>query len=851
MSNLSQVWGEVESLLQDGISLIPVRDKDELNKYGETLVSKSPYGSWKEFQNRQVNKDELWQLMEQRDTTAVGIVCGQVSGNLEVIDIDVKYKAGIDAILFKDILTFYPDLYHRLRIHKTPSTGYHIIYRVEGKHPVPGNLKLAGRMSTPEELEQQRIRGIKRPNKEVNFLETRGEGGYILAPPSMGYQVHQDVIIPVISWEERCSLIRLCESYTEIIKEQPKPRPTKAEDTWYDENPFEHYNRVVDPVELIESFGWKFSHKNNLFLWFTRPDKQRGVSLSWNIERRIYYVFTSSTELQASRGYHAATLLAELKFAGNKSETYHWLTSNGFGKVKPSVEATVIKQAVSSGKDIPANFSLSAKTEYTAQAGRLKEDHPFGIFIKYDADEEKHAVSREALTYVAKELGFRYHDGDLVKINGYTLKRVSERYFQDYLKEYIHEEDADEYENLCNIYESFMQKNGKYTIQRLEILDLSNVLTDNRNTSYKFYINGYLTITAEDIVFNDYSTFTGFVWEERIQLREYKKGSGGKFVDYLNLAVTDPDQAANVLGYLSHEYKDETTGYIIVLTEQCPDPKQGGGSGKNVFCNLLKLTTTYTSKPGAQAKFDEKFFQSWNRQRIFGISDVPKNFDFAFLKEPATGSFIWKKLFKDEVEVDVMDAPKFVVQTNFSYENSDGGLKRRIVPLEFTNFFTLAGGLDVHFGCHFPNGWNKDDYAGFDTFIAMAIQKWMKSGNKLHSTELSETGWLKQWEQTYGNATGFILDNWDSWVLETYVTNETFKRTMEQYYNDNNIVKSYWPSSAKLNNAILSYSEKHKVGFNKDVTKRFANGRFKCRVFCPNGKSLPVDDDSDDDTPPF
>lgn len=41
------------------------------------------------------------------------------------------------------------------------------------------------------------------------------------------------------------------------------------------------------------------------------------------------------------------------------------------------------------------------------------------------------------------------------------------------------------------------------------------------------------------------------------------------------------------------------------------------------------------------------------------------------------------------------------MQTNYSYEITDGGLKRRIIPLEFTNFFTDRGGLDVHFKAHF------------------------------------------------------------------------------------------------------------------------------------------------------
>lgn len=848
MSTLSQVWSQVETLLSDNISLIPVRDKDEINKYGDVLVAKSAYGKWKEFQNRRMTKEELWHALDSHNTNAVAIICGAISGNMEVLDIDVKYNPGIDAVLFADLNNFYPELFHKLRIHKTPSGGYHIIYRVDPLHPVPGSYKLAGRYATEQEIQAQIDRGSKRPNKEVNYLETRGESGYILSPPSLGYAIHQDKPIPVLTWEERCSLIRLCESYTTIIKETPKPKPTKSEDSWYDENPFEHYNRATDPTELVTEYGWKFSHENTHFIWYTRPDKQRGVSLSWNKEKNIFYVFTSSTELQANRGYHPSSILAELGFAGDKSKTYRWLIDNGFGIVKPSVEASIVKKAAHGNGNLPSNFSEGAKEQLQQQSLQLKKDHPFGEFIKYDADEEKYTVSREALTYVSKHLGFRYFDGDLVRITGNTIAYVTERIYQDTIKAYIHEEDADEYEKLCNIYESFIQKNGKFTIQRLEILDTSLLLKDDKNTCYKFYQNGYLKITAKDIAFNSYEDFSNLIWEHKIQPRNYNTGNGGKFVDYLKHAVIDTDQASKVLGYLSHEYKDETTGYIIVLTEQCPDPKEGGGSGKNVFCNLLKLTTTYTSKPGSQAKFDEKFFQSWNRQRIFGISDVPKNFDFLFLKEPATGSFIWKKLFKDELEVDVEDAPKFVVQTNYSYEITDGGLKRRIIPIEFTNFFTIAGGLDIHYGCHFPNGWTEEDYAGFDNLIANSVQLWMKGGNKLKATELTETGWIKQWEQTYGNATGFILDNWEEWSTEGYITNEKFKKSFEQYFNDNNIVKGYWPSSSKINNAISSYANKHGFGFKKDFSKRFSNGIFKSRIFFDNGLDPKEDQE---EVPPF
>jgi hypothetical protein len=821
MSNLSQVWSQVETLLADGVSLIPVRDKREGDK-----EAKTPYYLWKQYQERRMSQTELWHEMEAKNTTAIAIICGTISGYLEVIDVDTKYKEGVAGTLFAIMQKNFPDLYDKLRIHRTPSGGYHILFRVANP-PVdfPGNVKLAGRYATQEEL-------VEKPkSKTYNFLETRGEAGYILCPPSLGYSVHQDNDIPLISWDDRCNLINICRSLNEIIEVKPIAKPTKAQSNYYQENPFDDFNQRCDFPSILSLHGWKFHSNNANRQYFTRPDKDKGVSASFHTEHRVFWAFTSSTEFEENKGYKPTDVLLKLEFDGDTKKLYSYLVSNSYGVVKPAIEQQVIKHQALANKPLPANFSTEAQAEYIMQVERLKEDHPFGIFIKYDSDEEKYTVSREALTIVARELGFRYHDGDLVKITGHTIKHVTERLFQDSIKDYIREEDPEEYESLCNIYEAFMQKNGKFTIQRLAILDASLLLTDEQYISYKFYKNGYLTITPDDIAFSDYTGFTNLIWEDKIQPRDYTHGTGGKFLEYLKLAVTNPDQASSILGYLSHEYKDETTGYIIVLTEQCPDPKMGGGSGKNVFCNLLKQTTTYTSKPGAQAKFDEKFFQSWNRQKIFGISDVPKNFDFLFLKEPATGSFIWKKLFKDEVEVDVGDAPKFVVQTNYSYEISDGGLKRRIIPLEFTPFFTNAGGLDVHFGCHFPNGWSPEDYAGFDTFIALSIQKWMKGGNKLKATELTETGWQKQWEQTYGNATGFILEHWEDWITRGYVTNDNFKKDMEYHFNENNIQKHYWPSSNKLNAAIATYGDKHGIHYKKDVTKRLNSVVFKSRIF--------------------
>ena len=136
MSTLSEVWGQVEAMLSAGISVIPVRDREAVYQ-GRILKPKVPFKDWKIYQTHIITKEQLWHDLEQYNTSAVAMVCGKVSGNLEAIDIDVKYQPGIDAQLFAAIKDLYPDIGRRLRVHRSPSGGYHLLYRTDSE--VPGN----------------------------------------------------------------------------------------------------------------------------------------------------------------------------------------------------------------------------------------------------------------------------------------------------------------------------------------------------------------------------------------------------------------------------------------------------------------------------------------------------------------------------------------------------------------------------------------------------------------------------------------------------------------------------------------------------------------------------------------
>ena len=153
-------------------------------------------GRWKQYQTRLPTAAELSAWMA-NNPDAVCILCGQASGNVEIIDFDAEGEC------FDTWETLIPpDLFDRLVIEGTPSGGFHVIYRCEA--PICGNLKLA-----------QRHDG----EKIATLIETRGEGGLFLCAPTAGYEVIQGDLcdLPVLSDPERDVLLQAAWDLNEYL----------------------------------------------------------------------------------------------------------------------------------------------------------------------------------------------------------------------------------------------------------------------------------------------------------------------------------------------------------------------------------------------------------------------------------------------------------------------------------------------------------------------------------------------------------------------------------------------------------------------------------------------------------
>lgn len=123
--------------------------------------SKKPPQTWKEYQRRLATEDEARRWWAD-NRFGVAIICGKVSGGLEVLDFDSDEVWQQFLALSEEEM---PGFLAKLPQVETPAGGRHLYYRLGTLAP-RGNTKLA-RDTTGETL-----------------AETRGEGGYVLAPGS-------------------------------------------------------------------------------------------------------------------------------------------------------------------------------------------------------------------------------------------------------------------------------------------------------------------------------------------------------------------------------------------------------------------------------------------------------------------------------------------------------------------------------------------------------------------------------------------------------------------------------------------------------------------------------------------
>jgi P4 family phage/plasmid primase-like protien len=301
--------------------------------------SKRPYAKWKDHQEQRATRDQVENWFKTTPNWGVGIVCGQVSGNLELLEIEAARmdSDSLDKVESAMIEAGVHELWEQLTTdygycETTPSGGIHILYRITDQ-PVPGNQKIAMDVTGKQTL-----------------AETRGEGGFVVVAPSSG-TVHKSgqawtaiagspgMPLLSITWDQRQQIHT---ALKEALDERVLPAYERPAAAPYDRangmRPGDAYD--ADPNVTVHDIllrtGWKYLGKSGGQDRYVHPASSDMSTHSAVTGHRGSPNLYAWSGLPKEDYYTPFGLLTYLEFNGDFSAATRWLREQGYGDPLPS-----------------------------------------------------------------------------------------------------------------------------------------------------------------------------------------------------------------------------------------------------------------------------------------------------------------------------------------------------------------------------------------------------------------------------------------------------------------------------------------------------------------------------------
>lgn len=676
--------------INSGISIIPV-----------VMPLKKPATEWKKYQYERIDIKSFEQLAYPLNGTGgIAIVCGQVSGNLEVIDIDNKLGTA------REILQrFYSDPYFKelvksgiLVIERTINGGYHIYYRCS---VIAGNLKLA-RASLEGKIE--------------TVVETRGEGGYVVSAPTAGYKVTSGSLssIGTITPDDRDYLFSLCRmentyfgNYT--VEKPKKSTGNRAGDLF---NASSEASNII--TDLLTECGYKYMYSRGDSQFWRRPGKtNKSISCCYN-GQTLYVWSTNCLPFESERGYSNFQIFAYLKHDKNFSAAAKELVTIGFGS--PDYD--------------------TQKEEKTFS--HFLEVYKRGNFVVYKID-------WRILIEILTANGFYRYDDDqsyyIIRVQNKVIEEVPVHVIGDFLESLF---EGDE--------KAFVIKNRKLLTSKEQLASLPSftgeINTDSKDLVFAFFSDCFVEITASTIETKYYEDLKGYVWKRHIKEKQVNLQSDPKDSDFHTFVkkVTDfentPDRyysLISIIGYMCSRYKSASIVKMPVLCDEGnhnnPDPNSSqGGTGKSLVAKAISHFRETLKIDARNFKFDSQFkFQRVRHDtKILWFDDATKFFPVDRLYSMITEGLEIERKNMNPITIDFLNSPKFILTTNYTIPDTSISTKRRIIEIEFAPYYN-----DVHqpihdFGKQFFEDWTEEEWRDFYVFIFSCIQYYLKEGLKTY-----------------------------------------------------------------------------------------------------------------------
>lgn len=737
---------KIKSLIEKGLSIIPLNpDKSPAQR------------SWLNSQKTPITDITIF-----KDNN-IGLVCGEVSGNILVIDVDCKYDlTGKLYNELKDLIENAKEgLFNKFQVNTTLKGGFHLIFRTESK-PM-GNKKLASRHANEDEKDKG--------DKVKVLIETRGEGGYICYPPMDGYSIMKEGF-ETLTDDELDIVLSCCRSFNQI-EEKEIEYTRKIDNSNYVNSPFDDYNNRGDCVQELINNGWKVVFEKGDNIHLKRPGMTDSrVSGNFSKKHNKFYVFSTSTEFKENTAYSPVGVYCKLYHNDNFSDCAKDLISKGYGRKREiigrkyanaiqklkkddaSKDDIIVELRKIEGKSLDdlnviyqnyeTNLGKKISTFWKVEINSKGDPkitisyYDFCRFINDSLNIYRYKIQED-------DAGFRY-----VKLKDGKIQSVSMSQIKDSTKDYV--ESLEPYfdgiykdqlmEVLCRSSKAIFSDN------MLEFLDYTDVeiLRASENDAYFPFLNCIVKVSKynkiEVLSYEDIED--KYVWESSIIKHNlnldfnYSDFSFNKFINKINNDdVSRIDFCCKIIGYLLHEYRDPLNPVTVVFGEETSDVNLGGGAGKGILVSALSRLTNLVSIDGKSFNPDKDFaFQRVNvDSRLVVLQDTTDKFDFEALFSKTTDGFTVRKMFTPEIFVPFDLSPKFIITTNYTIDNEKGASERRLKLLEFSSFFNSKNKPIDYLGEVLFNSWDNSKWDKFYTMMFDCLLVYLENG----ITEIKET----------------------------------------------------------------------------------------------------------------
>jgi putative DNA primase/helicase len=555
--------------------------------------SKEPSVKWKEYQLRKPPVETVWKWFGNGVTRGIAAIQGKISGNSETIDFD-------DPELFEpfgeEVEKFAPGLLARIVQTRTPRPGYQITYRcrVIGRNR---GLAFGERPARPDDDPNSVYE-----NDDGEFvvryatIETRGEGGYIVAVGSPA-RVHKNnkpyefingdyEHVPEITPEERDTIFAICQGLSQV----PIPAESESEDRARmrrERKPGallagDDYNERGDNKAILEKHGWQYKKDDQLGELWTRPGKDTADGHSARLwPNGNLLIFTSNGgRLKQGECYSPFAQFAELEHGGDYKVAAKALYKLGFGSQDEATSSDLDEPSVD--QEPAANPDPAVAVAHCDVLDSILEKVDkldFSILFKgIDAVKQKHylvASIEQLLTLIKVQQYQLARKNDFVfAFNGEYWKEIDRDGLKDFLmavaqKQGIAPFEAKHYEFRDKLYKQFIALAGIRPPEPSDDKVLINLL------------NGTFEISAERQAYRIRDFCAADFLTHQLQFKYDKDATAPKFQAYLNRVL--PEQ----------ELQDiiaEFFGYVFTKNlklEKALLPYGTGANGKSVLFDVM------------------------------------------------------------------------------------------------------------------------------------------------------------------------------------------------------------------------------------------------------------------------